>query len=73
MVIRKSQELDLSTCIQLRMIKRPSRKVMNFRHLLGCDTIEGTGLEIALLMSNLLKYANDLNAVLKSLKTRCLS
>ena len=25
--------------IQLRMTKHPSRKVMNFRHLLGCDTI----------------------------------
>ena len=24
----------------LRMTKHPSRKVMNFRHLLGCDTIE---------------------------------
>ena len=31
--------LHLSTCIQLRMTKHPSRKVMNFRHLLGCDTI----------------------------------
>ena len=28
------------TCIQLRMTKHPSRKVMNFRHLLGCDTID---------------------------------
>ena len=37
---RKSQELHLSTCIQLRMTKHPSRKVMNFRHLLYCDTIE---------------------------------
>ena len=36
---RMSQELHLSTCIQLRMTKHPSRKVMNFRHLLGCDTI----------------------------------
>ena len=36
---RKSQELHLSTCIQLRMTKHPSRKVMNVRHLLGCDTI----------------------------------
>ena len=36
---RKSQKLHLSTCIQLRMTKHPSRKVMNFRHLLGCDTI----------------------------------
>ena len=29
-------------CIQLRMTKHPSRKVMNFRHLLGCNchTIE---------------------------------
>ena len=34
-----SDELHLSTCIQLRMTKYPSRKVMNFRHLLGCDTI----------------------------------
>ena len=39
MVIRKSQELHLSTCIQLRMTKHPSGKVMNFRHSLGCDTI----------------------------------
>ena len=31
--------VKLSTCIQLRMIKHPSRKVMNFRHLLSCDTI----------------------------------
>ena len=30
---------SLSTCIQLRMTKHPSRKIMNFRHLLGCDTI----------------------------------
>ena len=36
---RKCQELHLSTCIQLRMTKHPSRKAMNFRHLLGCDTI----------------------------------
>ena len=35
---------SLSTCIQLGMIKHPSRKVMNFRHLLGCDTIV-TGLQ----------------------------
>ena len=34
-----SQELHLSTCIQLRMTKHPSRKIMNSRHLLGCDTI----------------------------------
>ena len=26
----------------LRMTKHPSRKVMNFRHLLGCYTIERT-------------------------------
>ena len=39
MVLEKSQEIHLSTCIQLRMTKHPSRKkVMNFRHLLGCDT-----------------------------------
>ena len=36
---RKSQELRLTTCIQLRMAKYPFRNVMNFRHLLGCDTI----------------------------------
>ena len=36
---RKSQELHLRICIQLRMTKHPSRKVVNFRHLLGCDTI----------------------------------
>ena len=39
MVIKKSQELQLSTCIQLRVLKHPSRKVINFRHLLSCDTI----------------------------------
>ena len=37
---KKSQKLHLSTCIQLRMTKHPSRKVMNFRHSLGCDTID---------------------------------
>ena len=37
---RKSQELHLSTCIQLPITKHPSRKVMNFRHLLGRDAIE---------------------------------
>ena len=37
---RKSQELHLSTCVQLCMTKHPSRKVINFRHSLGCDTIE---------------------------------
>ena len=37
---RKSLEVHLRTCIQLRMTKHPSRKVMNFRHLLGCDTID---------------------------------
>ena len=39
---RKSQQLHLSTCIQSRMTKHPSQKVMNFRHLLGCDTTEQT-------------------------------
>ena len=39
---KKSQELHLSTCIQLRVLKRLSRKVINFRHLLSCDTIVGT-------------------------------
>ena len=38
---RKSQELHSSTCIQLRMTKHPSRKVINFRYLLGCDTFYG--------------------------------
>ena len=33
------KELHSSTCIQLRTTKHSSRKVMNFRHLLGCDTI----------------------------------
>ena len=28
-----------TSLIQLRMTKHPSRKVMNFGHLLGCDTI----------------------------------
>ena len=36
---KKSQELNLSTCIQLRVLKHPSLKVINFRHLLSCDTI----------------------------------
>ena len=31
--------IGLSTCIQLRITKHPSQKVMNFRHLLSCDTI----------------------------------
>ena len=35
-----SQELHLNTSIQLHMTKYPSRKIMNFRHLLGCDTID---------------------------------
>ena len=35
----KSLEVHLNTSIELRMTKHPSRKVMNFRHLLGCDTI----------------------------------
>ena len=29
----------LSSCIQLRLMKHPSQKVMNFRHLFSCDTI----------------------------------
>ena len=33
------KELHLNTCIQLHMTKHPFQKVMNFRHLLGCDTI----------------------------------
>ena len=37
-----SQELHLSNCIQLGMTKHPSRKGMNFRHLLGCHTIVTT-------------------------------
>ena len=45
---RKSQELRLSTCIQLRMTKHPSRKVMDFRHLLGCDTRGLAKLEISM-------------------------
>ena len=36
-------------------------------------SLEIVCLEITLLMSNLLKHANDLNAVLKSLKTRSLT
>ena len=36
---KKSQGLHLSTCIQLRVLKHPSRKVINFRHLLSCGTI----------------------------------
>ena len=32
------ESVHLSICIQLHMTKHPSRKVMNFRHLLGCDT-----------------------------------
>ena len=42
MVKRKSEELHFSTCIQVHMTKHPSQKVMKFRHLLGCDTIERT-------------------------------
>ena len=34
-----SQKRHLNHCIQLLIIKCPSRKVSNFRHLLGCDTI----------------------------------
>ena len=30
--------------IQLGMTKHPSRKVMNLRHLLGCDTINDNNL-----------------------------
>ena len=37
-MVIKSQELHLSTCIELRVLKHPSRKVINFRHLLSCDT-----------------------------------
>ena len=33
------ESLRSFTKVQLCMTKRPSRKVMNFRHLLGCDTI----------------------------------
>ena len=39
MVVESLKSFTLSTCIQLRMTKHPSRKVMNFRHLLSCDTI----------------------------------
>ena len=44
----KSLEAHLSTCIQLHMTKHPSRKVMDFRHLLGCDTIAQNQKEIFL-------------------------
>ena len=37
--IKKDFICTLSACIQLRITKGLSRKVMNFRHLLGCDTI----------------------------------
>ena len=37
--VKKSQELHLSTCIQLRFLKHPSRKLIHFRHLLICGTI----------------------------------
>ena len=40
---KRSQELHLSTCIQLRALKHPSSKVINFRHLLSCDTMEKVG------------------------------
>ena len=43
MVIESVKELHLSTYIQLRMTKHPSRKVTNFRHLLSCGTIERQG------------------------------
>ena len=39
MVIENCKELHLNTCILLRITKHPSRKVLNFRHLLSCDTI----------------------------------
>ena len=38
-MVKKSQERHLCTCIQLLITKRPSRNVLNFRHLLGCDII----------------------------------
>ena len=38
---KKSQELHLSTCIQLRVLKHPSRKVINFRHLGPVHMIPG--------------------------------
>ena len=40
MVIESLKKLHLRTCIELRITKHPSRKVMNFRHLLSCDTID---------------------------------
>ena len=39
MVTKRSPERHFSTCIQLLITKHPSRKVLSFRHLLGCDTI----------------------------------
>ena len=36
---KKSQEFHLNTCIQLLVLKHPSRKVINFRHLFSCDTV----------------------------------
>ena len=38
-MVIKSLALQLNTCIQLRVLKHPSRKVINFRHLLSCDAI----------------------------------
>ena len=39
-VIFFTLEFHLSTCIQLCMTKYPSQKVVNLRHLPGCDTID---------------------------------
>ena len=39
MVIESLKSFTLRTCIQLRMTKHPSRKGMNFRHLLSCDAV----------------------------------
>ena len=38
-MVIKSQELHLSISIQLHVLKHPSRKVIDFRHLLSCETI----------------------------------
>ena len=57
---KNSQEGYLSTCIQLLIIKHPSRKVQNFRHFLGCDTIEPLGLGILVLRIRI-KYTTGQN------------
>ena len=65
-MVIESLKLHLSTCIQLLMTKHPSRKVMNFRHLLGCDTFIITSVGIA-------HRPNEIVVVPKLLAVSCFS